>query len=428
MPVPSKMADLSNTASSNSPAGSDAIGNNLDDYLRAGFAITKSTNSLSSSTIIAGSTVDLGTSDGEAVTVTGAATIASLGTVAAGLKREVTFASAGCILTNSAAIVLLGSSNLSPAAGDVVSFRSLGSGNWKQVSPTLSGAGLTSTMPLSGGTFTGSVLTAAAHQGLTVQNAASGVIGQSTAGLAGITIAGATSSDAAFIAYNHAASYASYMGLDTDNQWKVGGWSAGNVSYRLVHEGLSAVALPGTVAAGGKVSATQGLVIMSTATGGLGGLSISTTSSNASSAAYMEFNRAGAFASYFGIREDNAWAVGGWSMGAVSYRVVHEGLANPNLSGTVTAGNFTATSDRRLKSKIKKAIPRSLSESIQFVSFLWKSTKKSDRGVIAQQVREIAPEYVHEGTDGTLSVDKASLVLEAVLDLARRVKDLEGRA
>jgi len=35
MPVPTTMADLSATAASNSPAGTDAIGNSLDDYLRA---------------------------------------------------------------------------------------------------------------------------------------------------------------------------------------------------------------------------------------------------------------------------------------------------------------------------------------------------------------------------------------------------------
>lgn len=35
MPVPSTMADIFTTAASNSPAGSDAIGNSLDDYLRA---------------------------------------------------------------------------------------------------------------------------------------------------------------------------------------------------------------------------------------------------------------------------------------------------------------------------------------------------------------------------------------------------------
>lgn len=38
------MSDLSTLAASNSPSGSDAIGNSLDDYLRAAFAIMRSTN------------------------------------------------------------------------------------------------------------------------------------------------------------------------------------------------------------------------------------------------------------------------------------------------------------------------------------------------------------------------------------------------
>lgn len=42
MPVPSSIADLSTTAASNSPAGTDAISNTLDDYLRAIQAIIRS--------------------------------------------------------------------------------------------------------------------------------------------------------------------------------------------------------------------------------------------------------------------------------------------------------------------------------------------------------------------------------------------------
>lgn len=42
MPVPSSITDLSTTAASNSPAGTDAISNNLDDYLRAIQAIIRS--------------------------------------------------------------------------------------------------------------------------------------------------------------------------------------------------------------------------------------------------------------------------------------------------------------------------------------------------------------------------------------------------
>lgn len=67
MPVPSSMADLFSLAASNSPAGTEAISNNLDNYLRAGFAITRSTNAISSSTISAASTTDIATSDAEHV-------------------------------------------------------------------------------------------------------------------------------------------------------------------------------------------------------------------------------------------------------------------------------------------------------------------------------------------------------------------------
>jgi hypothetical protein len=65
MPVPSKMSDLFTLAASNSPAGSDLIGNTLDDYIRSHAAIIRSTNALASASVAAASTTDLSTSDGE---------------------------------------------------------------------------------------------------------------------------------------------------------------------------------------------------------------------------------------------------------------------------------------------------------------------------------------------------------------------------
>jgi hypothetical protein len=47
----------------------------------------------------------------------------------------------------------------------------------------------------------------------------------------------------AIIQFHRSGSYAANFGLDTDNQWKVGGWSMGQVAYRIWHEGnLSALA------------------------------------------------------------------------------------------------------------------------------------------------------------------------------------------
>lgn len=135
MPVPAKMADLFTIASSNSPAGSEAIGNSLDDYLRALAAIMRSTNAVSSFTLASASTTDLGTADAEHVQVTGTATISSFGTSVSGLIRECRFAGA-LTITASSNIVLPNSADIAVAAGDVLTFRSMGGGVWRLVSAT----------------------------------------------------------------------------------------------------------------------------------------------------------------------------------------------------------------------------------------------------------------------------------------------------
>jgi hypothetical protein len=132
MPVPSKMADLYTIPASNSPSGSEAIGNSLDDYLRAGFAIMRSTNALSSMSLASGSTVDLGTADGESVQITGTATISSFGTSPAGIVRECRFAAA-LTISASSNIATPAGADITVSAGDVIVFRSMGSGVWKFV-------------------------------------------------------------------------------------------------------------------------------------------------------------------------------------------------------------------------------------------------------------------------------------------------------
>lgn len=91
MPVPSQMSDLSSTAGSNSPGGSEAIGTNLDNYLRAHAALIRQGSAVATSTIAAASTVDVSAADGESVVITGTATISSLGTGFAGCLRELRF-------------------------------------------------------------------------------------------------------------------------------------------------------------------------------------------------------------------------------------------------------------------------------------------------------------------------------------------------
>lgn len=49
-------------------------------------------------------------------------------------------------------------------------------------------------------------------------------------------------------------------------------------------------------------------------------------------------------------------------------------------------------------------------------------------GVVAQDVQEVAPEHVFTDASGHLAIDKAGIALEAVIALAYRVRELEGKA
>lgn len=135
MPVPVTMADLNTTAGSNYPAGGDAIGNSLDDTLRAQAAILRRTYGISGSSIASAATTDIASSESEAVTVTGTTTITSLGTGFAGCKREVTFAGA-LTLTHSANLILPGAANVSTIANDVLTFRCIAAGQWIMTAPS----------------------------------------------------------------------------------------------------------------------------------------------------------------------------------------------------------------------------------------------------------------------------------------------------
>ena len=84
-------------------------------------------------TIASATTTDIGASASENISVTGTTTITGLGTVAAGAIRTVTFAAALTLTYNATSLILPGSASITTAAGDVATFISLGSGNWRCV-------------------------------------------------------------------------------------------------------------------------------------------------------------------------------------------------------------------------------------------------------------------------------------------------------
>lgn len=120
------------------------------------------------------------------------------------------------------------------------------------------------------------------------------------------------------------------------------------------------------------------------------------------------------------------------SFGTAAY-VNYSSSPSPNTiawrdsSGNVTAVDFIATSDERLKTDIEDKKARRLAAMLRFVSFLWVESGDEGLGLIAQEVRKVAPEYVHEDENGMLSIDKASIALEAVIGLSDELQELKKR-
>jgi len=155
MAIPQTMADLSAVAENNSPAGSDPVGNTLDDFLRAHAAIIRSTNALAASSIGSAPTTNIGAASAESVQITGTTTITSFGTAPAGIRRECRF-SDSLTITHSSNIQLPNAEDITTQAGDVITFRSLGSGQWIMTGISRANATLTNVALLdSANTFTG---------------------------------------------------------------------------------------------------------------------------------------------------------------------------------------------------------------------------------------------------------------------------------
>jgi hypothetical protein len=71
------------------------------------------------------------------------------------------------------------------------------------------------------------------------------------------------------MAFHRPGSYAALFGIDTDNQWKIGGWSTGAVSYCILHEGNSFALISGYhLQAGSRNIYSAGFFQASMVTGG----------------------------------------------------------------------------------------------------------------------------------------------------------------
>jgi hypothetical protein len=118
----------------------------------------------------------------------------------------------------------------------------------------------------------------------------------------------------------------------------------------------------------------------------------------------------------------NVAAVGDLTAGSIA-----SGFGNINIgSNTFTGGSFVTTSDISLKTNINE-IENSLEKvnKIRGVNFTWKEDNREDFGVIAQEVEEVAPHAVHEGSDGHKKVDYSKLTTLLIQAVKEQQKLLE---
>lgn len=129
MPVPSGIENLSVTAASNDPAGTENA-NTTDDHLRAIYAFlrqtqTKGSDIASAATVTPGSTA-------ASFDITGTTGISAIGSTSSWDGRRVLLQFDGALtLTHSASLILPGAANIVTAAGDRAEFWQEGSGTWR---------------------------------------------------------------------------------------------------------------------------------------------------------------------------------------------------------------------------------------------------------------------------------------------------------
>jgi microcystin-dependent protein len=129
--VSSTFASWSSTTGSNSPQGTATVGNGVDDNLREIQGAVVRGLSHKGADIASSSTVDLGAVEGKFHDITGTSTISAFGTVRAGIEKVLTFEGALTLTYNATSLILPGGANILTAAGDVATFYSEGSGNWR---------------------------------------------------------------------------------------------------------------------------------------------------------------------------------------------------------------------------------------------------------------------------------------------------------
>lgn len=123
----------------------EASGNGGGSSSFTGGALTSALDEAKGTNIASAATTNIGAATGNLVHITGTTTITALGTVQAGTRRVVVFDGVLTLTHNATSLILPTGANITTAAGDIATFVSEGSGNWRcAVYQRASGAALSS--------------------------------------------------------------------------------------------------------------------------------------------------------------------------------------------------------------------------------------------------------------------------------------------
>ena len=98
---------------------------------------------------------------------------------------------------------------------------------------------------------------------------------------------------------------------------------------------------------------------------------------------------------------------------------------NLSTNGNITANVFYATSDKRLKENIVDYKPEKSILDIPVKEYSFIGDDKKHIGFIAQDLQEIFPELVTEGTDGYLAIEESKLIY-LLIDEVKKLKEKVG--
>ena len=123
---------------------------------------------------------------------------------------------------------------------------------------------------------------------------------------------------------------------------------------------------------------------------------------------------------------------GGFTINGVPISGGGGGLPDGDFThnGIITATDFIATSDERLKDNITTA-PVGLIDSLKGREWDWKESGGKGSGVVAQELEQVLPHLVHEDDEGKKSVSYMGLcayLIEELKDCRERLAVLEAKA